>query len=118
MSKRFCLVLLLAYLAAGPANASIRRLNPIDGYDCAGEMNTDSCFGPTATGSTGPVATSCVAFAHNGQRCRDCMQAYDIWGQEQPHKTCNYVLRNAACDCRPAGSSQCTSKTESTCTYM
>ena len=116
MSQRLCIAALLLIVAASSVEASIQRLDPVDGYDCAGAMTTDNCFGPTVTGSTGPVATSCVAM--KGQKCRDCMQAYDIWGQEQPYKTCNYVRRNAACDCTPAGSSQCTASTASTCTYL
>ncbi len=116
MSKQYSVTAVLLLFLATFAEAAIHDKDTVDGYDCAGDMTTSNCFGPTPT-STGPTMTACVASSANNQKCRDCMVAYDIWGQEQNYRTCNYVGRSAACDCTPVGSSHCTGNTASTCTY-
>jgi len=107
---------MILLMAASVAHGAIYQKDPVPGYDCAGDMTTANCFGPTATAG-GTTATACVASGANRQRCRDCMTAYDIWGVELSYSTCNYVARRAACDCTPSGSSHCTGNTSSTCTY-
>jgi hypothetical protein len=117
MSKRhFVTALLLAFLATF-AEAAIHDKNPVGGYDCASDMTTDNCFGPTPTGSNGPTVTACIAFNANNQKCRDCMPGFDSRGEELGYNTCNYVRYNAACDCKPSGGSRCTSNTTSSCSY-
>ena len=93
-----CLTGALLLFIATAAEAAIQRLDPVDGYDCASDMSTNNCFGPTATPG-GLYITACKAEGRQNQRCRDCMEAYDSSGESMGYNTCNYVRRDAACSC-------------------
>jgi len=108
------LTVIVVVLAAAPAQATIFQKTTYDGYDCAGDMTTTNCFGPTISG---PTATACTAAGRNNQRCRDCMEAYNSAGEPMGYNTCNYVRRSASCDCYPSGRPDCVTNVASTCTY-
>lgn len=109
-----CLAAALAFFLTTPMEADIRRLNAVDGYDCAADMSTADCFGPAAT-SSALYVTDCKAEGRQNQRCRACMDAYNSDGEPMGFKTCNYVRRDGACSCEPY-EQNCTS-TRGRCNY-
>ncbi len=109
--------LVIACLASGvPAEAGIYTVNPVDGYDCAGDMSTADCFsGPTGTAFNGPTPTACTAEKSRNQACRECAPAYDDQGQWKGYAVCAYVPWSSACTCENARTANCADK--GTCTY-
>ncbi len=104
----------LFFFLASPMYAVVYEKDTVEGYDCAGDMTTTGCFGPTATG---PWATECKAQGRNNQRCRDCMEAFNTSGQSMGYKACNYVRYDAACDCYPSGRPDCITNIVTKCNY-
>ncbi|HYH06440.1 MAG TPA: hypothetical protein VEK11_05190 [Thermoanaerobaculia bacterium] len=99
---------------AASADANIMFKDTTD-HGCADDMSTDDCFGPTTTGSSGPIILTCRAFGSAGQYCRACRERYFDNGQYAGYKVCAYVKESAYCKCQYPGTDSC--HNEGSCTY-
>ena len=110
---RALLIATLLCLAASADAGIMYKDAPDNG--CAEEMDTEDCFGPTATAASGPTILTCQAIGSAGQHCRSCKEVYLSNGMYAGYKICAYVKRTAHCRCLYPGSDSCSN--EGSCTY-
>jgi len=65
---------------------------------------------PTPTGGSTPTTLTCVAYAKNGQKCRECATVIRSDGTESQYPSCVGVTWSASCECKNPGTAWCSGR--------
>lgn len=121
MNRRTMLLsAILVFVGVGSAQAGVNpSYKDITDGGCVLNMSTAACFGyssPTGGANQPPTVTYCYAMGRDGQRCRDCAEAYFNDGTPRGYKVCAYVAYSASCDCTNALTMKCAGR--GSCNYI
>jgi hypothetical protein len=98
MTRRTVFVLLvLAIFPVLNAQAEVNNVDPIEGYDCAGTMNTSDCFSYDDPYTTGSFGTKDV------KTCTKTACWFCDWQPRQNRSLCGQTRSEAKCYCNDTG---------------